>query len=281
MSRSEGRPTPAAAARFLGSELGLVLRRRRNQALLIVLGLAPLLLAVALKLSPPGQPGEGPAFLDRITGNGLFLVFTALVVTLPVFLPLAVSVVAGDAVAGEASTGTLRYLLTVPVGRTRLLVTKWLAAVVFTAAAVAVVALVGLAAGAIFFPIGPMTLLSGDTVPLANGLVRALGVAAYVLLSLTGLVTVGLFFSTLTETPVVAMALTLGFVIVTAVLDSIPQLHAIQPGLLTHHWLDFGELLRPAPRLGTLLSGLGVQAAYVVVAGSLAWARLTASDVTS
>lgn len=267
--------------RFAGSELGLVFRRRRNQVLLVVLALAPVLLGVALKVSPPSQPGEGPAFLDQITSNGLFLVFTALVVTLPVFIPLAVSVIAGDTLAGEAAAGTLRYLLTVPVGRTRLLVTKWVAGMVYATVAVAVVAVAGLLTGAVLFPIGPMTLLSGQTVPLADGLLRAAGVTAYVVLSLTGLVTVGLLFSTLTEVPVVAMALTLGFVIVTAVLDAIPQLHAIQPGLLTHHWLDFGELLRSAPRLGTLASGLVVQAAYVAVAGALAWARFTASDITS
>lgn len=267
--------------RFAGSELGLVFRRRRNQVLLAVLAAAPVLLGVALKVSPPSQPGEGPPFLDQITGNGLFLVFTALVVTLPVFIPLAVSVIAGDTLAGEAAAGTLRYLLTVPVGRTRLLVTKWLAGMVYATVAVVAVAVAGLLAGAVLFPIGSMTLLSGQTVPLADGLLRAAGVTAYVVLSLTGLVTVGLLFSTLTEVPVVAMALTLGFVIVTTVLDAIPQLHAIQPGLLTHHWLDFGELLRSAPRFATLASGLVVQAAYVAVAGALAWARFTASDITS
>jgi len=46
---------------------------------------------------------------------------------IPLFLPMAVAVVAGDAVSGEANTGTLRYLLTVPVGRTRLLAVKFVA----------------------------------------------------------------------------------------------------------------------------------------------------------
>ena len=109
-----------ALARQYRSELRLVLTRRRNLALLLVLALVPVLIGVAVKVSNPGG-GEGPAFLDRITGNGLFLVFTALTVSIPFFLPLVIGVVSGDAIAGEAGQGTLRYVLTVPVGRGRLL----------------------------------------------------------------------------------------------------------------------------------------------------------------
>ena len=43
------------------------------------------------------------------------MAFAALGLELPIFLPLAIAVVAGDSVAGEANIGTLRYLLTIPV----------------------------------------------------------------------------------------------------------------------------------------------------------------------
>ena len=59
------------------------------------------------------------------------MAFAALILELPLFLPLAVSAIAGDSVAGEANLGTLRYLLTIPAGRTRLLVVKYAAIVIF------------------------------------------------------------------------------------------------------------------------------------------------------
>src|SRR4051812_19633070 len=97
------RPLPLAAGRFLRNELRVMFRRRRNQALLVVLCLAPILIGTAVRLSPPsGGGGEGgPGFIDKIAGNGLFLVFTSILVSLPVFLPMVVSVVSGDSIAGE------------------------------------------------------------------------------------------------------------------------------------------------------------------------------------
>ena len=100
--------------RQVRSEWRLVFRRKRNAAILVFLALIPVFIGIAVKVSTPRSGGDGPPFIFQVSGNGLFLVFTALAVALPVFLPLAVAIVGGDAVAGEASTGTLRYLLTVP-----------------------------------------------------------------------------------------------------------------------------------------------------------------------
>jgi ABC-2 type transport system permease protein len=265
------------------AELGLVFGRRRNLVLIVMLGLVPALIGVALKIDgpPSGNGQSGPRFLDQVTENGLFLVFTALAVTLPLLIPLVLGIVSGDTVAGEASGGTLRYLLTVPVSRGRLLAVKAAATTTYAAGCVAVIGATGLATGAALFPVGELTLLSGDRVPLIDGLGRGLLVGGYVLLSLTGLLAAGLFFSTLTEVPVAAMAATIVFAVASQVVDSIPQLHALHPFLLTHHWLDFGELLRIQPRVGFLLKGLAVQAAYVVVAASLAWSRFTTKDITA
>jgi len=90
-----------------------------------------------------------------------------------------------------------------------------------------------------------------------------------------------LLISTLTEVPVAAMAATVAFSVVSSVLDALPQLSAIHGLLLTHHWLDFGELLRSQVDVGRLVGGLGVQAVYVAVAGALAWARFSNADVTA
>ncbi len=276
---------PQTAAGFLAlfrSELVLTFRRVRTAALLGLLAALPVLIGVVIRIETDGsRGGQGPAFIAQVTGNGLFLVFTALAVALPIFLPMTVGVVAGDSVAGEAATGTLRYLLVAPAGRTRLLAAKFTAGLVFCLAATATVALAALATGAALFPLGEVTLISGDTIGPGAALLRAALVAGVVAASLAGLVAIGLFVSTLTGSGIAAMASTVGLVITVQILDSFPQLHAVQPFLVSHYWLTFGDLLRQPMYWDGVLRNLGVQAAYVAVFGSAAWARFTSRDITS
>jgi ABC-2 type transport system permease protein len=284
------RTAPAAAPAFRGTfgrqvrtELLFVFRRRRNIAMLVVLAAIPILIGVALKVSNRGPRGGGggPAFFNLVTSNGLFLAFASLTVCLPVFLPLAVAVVGGDAVAGEASAGTLRYLLTVPVSRTRLLVVKSTGALAYVAGAVGLVALTGIIVGGVLFGLHDVTLLSGDTVPAWDGVARTLGVCAFVFVDLLGLAAMAIFFSTVTEVPIGAMAGVVASAIGFAVLDAVPQLSALQPYLLTDHWLDFSGLLRSQVDVGSLVHSAFVPLAYTAIFGSLAWARITSADVTS
>ncbi len=283
---TSGRAAPRlVSTRLLRSELRLVFGRRRNQALLVALACVPVLIAVAIRLSA-GSPrrgggGGGPAFVSQIAGNGLFVAFTALVVTLPLFLPLTVSVASGEAVAGEAATGTLRNLLVVPVGRTRLLLVKFAGIVAFAVAAALTVALAGVVIGFVLFPVGPVPLLSGGTLDVGTALVRVLLVALYVAAMLAGLAAIGLFASTLTEVPIAAMAVTAITAVVVQILNAVPQISVIHPFLLTDYWLRFGDLLRDPVVYGDMVQGLLVTGAYVVVFGALAWARLTTKDVSS
>jgi ABC-2 type transport system permease protein len=284
---SSGQPLAPARAwiRLLRSELALVFLRRRNLALLAVLAAVPVLLGVVLKVSPGGGGGGGRgdtlAFLSQVTGNGVFLAFLALVVESTLIMPLAVAVVSGDAIAGEAGRGTLRYLLTVPAGRTRLLTVKFAAIVAFCAGACLLVAAVGAAVGAILFPVGPVTLLSGDSVPLADGLLRLLFVALYLAAAMAALGAIGLAISTLTEHTVGAMAAILVIAVASQVADSVSQIAVIHPYLPTHFWLSFDAILRFPVAWSDLLHGLLSFAVYAIIFRLVAWARFTTADVTS
>lgn len=270
------------SSRLLRSELRLLFGRRRNQVLLLVLALVPVIVGLAVRASTGDvEPGDGPPFLDRVSGNGLFLAFTGLATVVPFFLPLTVGVVSGDAVAGEAQAGTLRYLLTVPVSRARVLLVKYGGLVAFCLAASALVAVSGLLVGLVLFPTGEVTLLSGTTISAGSAVVRALLVAAYVAVSLSGLAALGLAVSTFTEVPVAAMATTVVLAITSQILDAIPQISWLHPWLFTHHWLAFGDLLRDPVPTGTLVAGLVLQAGWTAVALAVAWSRFTTRDITS
>ncbi|MFJ4975758.1 ABC transporter permease [Streptomyces coeruleorubidus] len=271
---------------LLRSELTTTFRRWRTLALLAVLAAVPVLVGIAVKLetsdgSSPGGGGGGPAFISQITNNGLFLVFTALAATLPFFLPMAIGVVAGDAIAGESNAGTLRYLLVAPAGRSRLLLTKYATVVIFCLAATLVVAVSALTVGALLFPLGDLTTISGTRISFAEGLGRSLLIALAVAASLIGVAALGLFVSTLTGSGIAAMATTVGLLITVQILDQIPQLHALQPYFFSHYWLSFADLMREPVYWDDLTKNLGLQALYAVVFGSAAWARFTTKDITA
>lgn len=264
------------------SELAVLFRRRRTIAMLTAIALIPILLAVAVALSSQVlEPGQGPPFLDRVTQNGLFVGFTAMVVGIPLFLPLTVGVVAGDTIAGEAAHGTLRYLLVAPSGRIRLLLVKYAGTVAWSLAATITLMLSGAVIGSLLFPVGPVTLLSGDVIAVPEALLRTLLVALYVSVSLMGLSAIGLFISTLTDVPVGAMAATVVVPIISQILDLLPQLAWLHPYLLTHYWLGFADILRNPIEWSSFGSNALLQLAYIVVFGSLAYGRFATKSILS
>ncbi|WP_239162360.1 ABC transporter permease [Acrocarpospora phusangensis] len=265
-----------AALRLLGSEVGLTFRRPRNLALLAVLAIVPVLIGLGIRVAG-GDAGP----IGQVAGNGLVLTFAAFFLMLPLVLPLAVGVVAGDSIAGEASLGTLRYLLTAPAGRTRLLALKYVNIVVFAVVACLLVAVSALVTGLVLFPVGPVTLLSGTTIPLAEGLLRIGLVALYAAAGMAALGALALAISTLTEAPIGAIAATLVLVVVAQVLEAIPQLAVIEPYLLTSWWSGFDGALRDPIATDHMAQGLLVFGAYILVFGSIAWARFTSRDVTA
>jgi ABC-2 type transport system permease protein len=276
------RARPASGLAMLGTELSVLFRRKRTWAMLAALAAVPILIAIAVRVTRSGSGGgAGPAFLDRIENNGLFVVFVALGVCVPLFLPLTVGVVAGDTIAGEASNGTLRYLLIAPAGRIRLLAAKYVGAAAFCLAATLVVCIAGALIGFALFPSGSVTILSGDTVSLGNALGRSLLVALYVTVSLLGLSAIGLFLSTLTDVPVGAMAATIILSVTSEVLDQLPQLDWLHPWLFSNYWLGFGDFLRDPISWANFGTNAELQAAYFVVFAALAYGRFAAKDILS
>ncbi|HWU57373.1 MAG TPA: ABC transporter permease subunit [Microbacteriaceae bacterium] len=275
------RAHPSAGFALIASELSVLYRRRRTWAMLAALAAVPILIAVAVRVTSRSSAGRGPAFLDQITHNGLFVGLTALIVAIPLFLPLTIGVVAGDTIAGEASHGTLRYLLIAPAGRVRLLAVKYVGAAVFSISATLAVVISGTVIGIALFPVGPVTLLSGDTIDIGQSIVRLAVIGAFVTVSLLGLCAIGLFVSTLTDVPVGAMAATIVLAVASQVLDQIPQLDWLHPWLFSHYWLDFGDLLRQPIAWTSFGDNAVLQLGYFAVFAALAYGRFVTKDVLS
>jgi ABC-2 type transport system permease protein len=258
-------------------------RRWRTLLLAAAFGGIPILIAVAVHLSPPstGDAADGPPFLLQIVRNGLFAPLTGLAVIQPFFLPLATGLFAGDAIAGEAQGGTLRYLLVRPVSRTRLVFAKYSASMTLLVTLLLWVVVCGLVAGGVLFGLRSLPTLSGTTLSLGDALLRILAAVGYMLLAVSGVTSIGLFFSTLTDSAPGATVATIIIAIASQIHDNLPSLRTIHPYLPTHGWLAFTDLFRFPVEWSAMRGGLMVSAAYTVIFLGAALLVFRRRDVTS
>jgi ABC-2 type transport system permease protein len=205
---------------MIAVELRKLARRPRTWVAIGLLNLLPTIVAILLAVTKIGpRPGEGPAFLSAVLSQGALFSVAALAIVLPLFLPVAVAVISGDSIAGEAQSGMLRYLLARPVGRTRLLVAKLVAVFVFVIVAVVLVAGVGYVVGSLLLGNEPVTAttsissVSGTTLTPGQIAARTVLSIAYVALSMIGVAAMALFLSTLTDSPLSASLGALAFLI--------------------------------------------------------------------
>lgn len=265
-------------------ELVRLARRPRTWVSVGLLCALPALVAVFLAVTRLGpDPGEDPAFLAAVLANGALFPAAALAIVLPVFLPVAVAVVGGDTIAGEASGGTLRYLLLRPVGRTRLLMAKLVSLAAFVLVAVISVAVTSFVVGVSLFPSEPaaVTSVSGVTLTSTELSTRMLAAVLYVAVSMLGVGAIAMFLSTMTDSSLGAALGALAAFVASQVLVTLDASGGVRPYLPTRYWLAWIDFFRDPILWRDIERGLAVQAVYVAVFLGLAWANFTTKDVTS
>ena len=304
---------------MIGVELVKLLRRARTWISVVLTCALPFVVAIFITithLTPP--PGQGSAFLSAVLANGALYPAAALALVLPVFLPVAVAVVAGDAIAGEASTGTLRYLLARPVGRTRLLVAKLISVTVYVLLVVVAVTVTAYATGVLL--LGPsraaavgqppaggaaggsgglagpgvagqaptagqasggaVTSLSGAPLSLLQLTERIALAIAFITVSMLGVAAIALFLSTITDSALGAALGALAALVASEVLVTLNAATVVQPYLPTRYWLAWIDFFRQPIFWRDIQRGFAIQAVYVVVFLAAAWANFSTKDIT-
>jgi ABC-2 type transport system permease protein len=265
-------------------ELRKMLRSRRTWVTIGVIDLLPSLVAVLLALTDLGpRPGTGPAFLSAVLADGALFPLAAIAIILPLFLPAAVAITAGDSIAGEAQQGTLRYVLIRPVGRTRLLVAKLVAVMGFVLVTLLVVAVTAYVLGVVLLGNQGSTVtttFSGTSLTTPQLVARTGLALAYALLSMLGVAAVALFLSTTVRSPLAAAMGTLALLIGSSLLLTLDAAHGLRPYLVTRYWLSFVDLFRDPILWHDVVHGVILQAGYVVIFLGAAWANFVTKDIT-
>ncbi|MGO1055041.1 ABC transporter permease [Crossiella sp. CA198] len=271
-------PKQASAWRLYASELRWILRRPRTIVALVLMSLVPIALGIGVTVIGGSMPGRGPGMIMAAVGNGMVLPLAALTISMTMLLPLVATMSAADALAGEASHGTLRGLLIAPVSRVRLVAVKAAGVATVIVIAVSLISLLGMLTGVIIVGGTEVVSISGTTLPIGEAIGKiglATGWAAFQMMALAA---IALAVSALTEHPLVVLAATLGGLIVVQVLGAIPGMEWLQPYLLPNGWTAVADVLRDPMPWDGLLDSTAKAACYLVIGLSLTFLRMSTKD---
>jgi ABC-2 type transport system permease protein len=264
------------------AELTRQLRRRRTAVGLGGIAAVPVLLALAFYFTTGegGGGGDPTGLFDLARASGLNFTLMSVAAVSPFLLLSVIALFTGDAISSEAGWSSLRYLLTRPVSRSRLLGRKLVVGLVLGVAAAAVTVASALISGTIAFGWGelitPFGTLAGGDALLRLGLI-----VAYVLWSAAWVACLAFALSTATDEPVGAVAGTIVIVIVVQILDAITALGAIREFLPVHEGGAWLGLLADPPRYGDLVRGVWLQLPYIGAFLGWAWWRFHRKDILS
>ncbi|MDX6266356.1 MAG: type transport system permease protein [Frankiales bacterium] len=256
-------------------------RRRTLYAFLALVAIPTVVLIALLTNGGPGDRGGPPELVDVASSSGLNFALFMLLATSQFLLVVVVSLFAGDAVASEGQWGSLRYLLTRPIPRFRLLRTKLVVAALYAGAAVLLVPLVSLAMGTVAFGWSSVQTPLAGALGVNTGLSRlALG-TGYVVACMAVVVALSFLFSTMTDAPLTAVGGAVVLVVVSEILDQVAALGSIRQGLPTHYWLAWLDLLVDPVDASNMTKGLLEMVPWVVVPLLLAFWNFRRKDVLS
>jgi ABC-2 type transport system permease protein len=261
--------------------------RRRTQLALGFMVLLPLIILAAFEFGGDGNDDDGNgggafgSLVDLATSGGLNFALFCLAVSAGFLLVVVVALFCGDTVASEASWGSLRYLLAVPVPRARLLGVKLIVALGYSLLALLTLAGTGLLVGTLRYGWHPLGSTVAASIPPGQGLLRLLGILAY--LAVTMLVVAGLAFllSVLTDAALGAVGGAVLLWILSSILDQITALGGIRNVLPTHYSDAWLGLLSTPTQVDDLVKGAITAVCYATLFWSLAFWRFTRKDITS
>lgn len=253
-------------------ELARQLSQWRVRIVLIILAVLPVVVRIALLVGgPPPSSSSGTTSLVALAqvSGGTFAAFV-LVLTEGFLVTLIAALLFGDLIAGEASRSTLKYLLTVPVPRMRLLTVKVAVASVILLAGLVALTAVSLVVGVLSYGPGGIQVPGGPRLGLGDSIVRLALTTALGAVGLLWAAALGTLLTVVADSPLAAAGGVVLASILSRILDSIPALGDLRVALPTHYGTAYREFLAVpvdlAPVADSLLSGL----LWALVLGTIA-----------
>jgi len=256
-------------------ELMKIFRKWRTYIGFIAIGILVPLLHLAMYL-------EGQNSIDFVTRglrdsfilvgnllNGYWISYLILN-ALTIHIPFLITLVAGDLLAGEATAGTYRLIVTRPISRMEIIISKFLAGILYTASLVFWLAFMSLVVGLIVFGGGELIVAGSKAIIIfdkSDVLWRFALAYGFAILSMSVVSSLALLFSSLVENAIGPIVSTMALIIIFIILSAfdVEILRAIKPYLFTNYMLDWREIFNSPIDWFELLKSVTILAGHIIV----------------
>jgi ABC-2 type transport system permease protein len=272
-------------------ELFKIFKKWRTYIGFIALGLLVAIVQIAMYI-------EGQSSMDFMTRNlqqsflfvgnllnGFFISYLILNM-LAIHIPFLITLVAGDLLAGEATAGTYRILLTRPVSRFQVVTSKFIAGNIYTFSLIFWLAVVSLGVGALLFGFGELIVIKSSSVIILDRndvMWRFILAYSFAALGMSVVCSLAFFFSSLVENaigPIVAtMAVIIVFFVMSAV--NIEIFRSMKPYLFTNYILSWRLLFGDPINTSKLINAILVLVAHIAILYSVTLIIFKRKDILS
>jgi ABC-2 type transport system permease protein len=233
---------------LLQIELFKIFKRPRTYIAFIAIAAIVTLIQLALYLDGKTYVGFMLQSIERfnVEGkilNGYFVCYFILQ-TLLIHVPLLIALVGGDMIAGEANMGTLRLLISKPISRSTLLVSKFLAATIYTLLLLIWMAILSLFLSLLIFGSGDLMVFQSQVIiqiPASDVFWRYLAAFGFAAIAMTAVAALSFFLSLFAENSIGPIVAAMSIVIVCTILTTmdLPLFLTMKPYLFTSHMLGW------------------------------------------
>jgi len=256
-------------------ELLKIFRKWRTYIGFIAIGILVPLLHLAMYL-------EGQKSLEFITRglrdsfilvgnllNGYWISYIILN-ALTIHIPFLITLVAADLLAGEATAGTYRILVTRPVSRMQIVASKFFAGMIYTGSLILFLAFMSLVVGLIIFGSGELIVTGNQSIIIfekSDILWRFLLAYGFAILSMTVVCSLSIFFSSLVENAIGPIVATMAVIIIFIILSAfdVEILREIRPYLFTNYMLDWREFFDDPLNLAEITKSVLVLSGHIII----------------
>ncbi len=217
--------------------------------------------------------------------NGNLMAFIILQMLI-VQIPLLVALVTGDLISGEAAMGSIRMLLTKPISRTGVLISKYLAGLLYTLFILIWLGILAVVVGKMMFGEGDLMVLNSDGLVILKyhdinwRFLSGFGVA---FLALATVATLSIMLSCFSENSIGPIVSTMSIIILFTIIGTldVPVFDNLRPFLFTTHMASWRSFFEDPLPVSQIKQSIVVLLVHIAVFLSVAIYKFNKKDILS